>query len=262
MSFATTCCVCGLRRFKTKKCVHELNGPFQNSILEVRIQKVRKEKMAVLVLAGTIGAGKSSLTEMLAEELGTEAFYESVDDNEVLPLFYQDPQKYAFLLQIYFLNKRFDSIKRALTHNNNVLDRSIYEDSLLFHLNADLGRATDIEVEVYDALLENMLEEINTLTFKKRPDLLIHVSVSFEKMLERIQKRGREFEQLEYDSSLYGYYQELNKRYEKWFEDFDICPKIQIDGDKYDFVEDEEAKLFVLEQIKDRLAEIEEENSK
>ena len=71
-----------------------------------------------------------------------------------------------------------------------------------------------------------------------------------------------EFEQLEYDSSLYGYYQELNKRYEKWFEDFDICPKIQIDGDKYDFVEDEEAKLFVLEQIKDKLAEIEEENSK
>ena len=133
---------------------------------------------------------------------------------------------------------------------------------MLFHLNADLGRATDIEVEVYDALLENMLEEINTLTFKKRPDLLIHVSVSFEKMLERIQKRGREFEQLEYDSSLYGYYQELNKRYKKWFEDFDICPKIQIDGDKYDFVEDEEAKLFVLEQIKDKLAEIEEENSK
>ena len=69
-----------------------------------------------------------------------------------------------------------------------MLDRSIYEDSLLFHLNADLGRATEIEVEVYDALLENMLEEINTLTFKKRPDLLIHVSVSFEKMLERIQK--------------------------------------------------------------------------
>ncbi len=81
-------------------------------------------------------------------------------------------------------------------------------------------------------------------------------------MLERIQKRGREFEQLEYDRSLYGYYQELNKRYEKWFEDFDICPKIQIDGDKYDFVEDEEAKLFVLEQIKDKLAEIEEEDSK
>ncbi len=192
--------------------------------------------MTVLVLAGTIGAGKSSLTEMLAEELKTQAFYESVDDNKVLPLFYENPQKYAFLLQIYFLNKRFDSIKRALSDNNNVLDRSIYEDSLLFHLNADLGRADETEVEVYDDLLNNMLEEIDSLSFKKRPDLLIHVKVSFDKMLERIKKRGRQFEQLEYDPSLYDYYKELNSRYDTWFEDFDICPKIQIDGDKYDFV--------------------------
>ncbi|MCM6846740.1 deoxynucleoside kinase [Lactococcus lactis] len=212
--------------------------------------------MSVLVLAGTIGAGKSSLTEMLAKELDTEAFYESVDDNKVLPLFYKDPQKYAFLLQIYFLNKRFDSIKQALSNNNNVLDRSIYEDSLLFHLNADLGRATETEVEVYDSLLENMMQEINILTFKKKPDLLIHISVSFEKMLERIQKRGREFEQLEYDPSLFDYYQELNRRYEDWFDNFDICPKIQIDGDKFDFVEEESARKIVLNKINDKLKEI------
>ena len=217
--------------------------------------------MTVLVLAGTIGAGKISLTEMLAEELKTQAFYESVDDNKVLPLFYENPQKYAFLLQIYFLNKRFDSIKRALSDNNNVLDRSIYEDSLLFHLNADLGRADETEVEVYDDLLNNMLEEIDSLSFKKRPDLLIHVKVSFDKMLERIKKRGRQFEQLEYDPSLYDYYKELNSRYDTWFEDFDICPKIQIDGDKYDFVEDEQSKIHVLQQIKEKLKEIEGENN-
>lgn len=217
--------------------------------------------MTVLVLAGTIGAGKSSLTEMLAEELKTQAFYESVDDNKVLPLFYDNPQKYAFLLQIYFLNKRFDSIKRALSDNNNVLDRSIYEDSLLFHLNADLGRADETEVEVYDDLLNNMLEEIDSLSFKKRPDLLIHVKVSFDKMLERIKKRGRQFEQLEYDPSLYDYYKELNSRYDTWFESFDICPKIQIDGDKYDFVEDEQSKIHVLQQIKEKLKEIEGENN-
>ncbi|KST76380.1 Deoxyadenosine kinase / Deoxyguanosine kinase [Lactococcus lactis subsp. lactis] len=215
----------------------------------------------MLVLAGTIGAGKSSLTEMLAEELKTQAFYESVDDNKVLPLFYENPQKYAFLLQIYFLNKRFDSIKRALSDNNNVLDRSIYEDSLLFHLNADLGRADETEVEVYDDLLNNMLEEIDSLSFKKRPDLLIHVKVSFDKMLERIKKRRRQFEQLEYDPSLYDYYKELNSRYDTWFEDFDICPKIQIDGDKYDFVEDEQSKIHVLQQIKEKLKEIEGENN-
>lgn len=217
--------------------------------------------MTVLVLAGTIGAGKSSLTEMLAEELKTQAFYDSVDDNKVLPLFYENPQKYAFLLQIYFLNKRFDSIKRALSDNNNVLDRSIYEDSLLFHLNADLGRADETEVEVYDDLLNNMLEEIDSLSFKKRPDLLIHVKVSFDKMLERIKKRGRQFEQLEYDPSLYDYYKELNSRYDTWFEAFDICPKIQIDGDKYDFVEDEQSKIHVLQQIKEKLKEIEGENN-
>ena len=203
--------------------------------------------MTVLVLAGTIGAGKSSLTEMLAEELKTQAFYESVDDNKVLPLFYENPQKYAFLLQIYFLNKRFDSIKRALSDNNNVLDRSIYEDSLLFHLNADLGRADETEVEVYDDLLKNMLEEIDSL--------------SFDKMLERIKKRGRQFEQLEYDPSLYDYYKELNSRYDTWFEAFDICPKIQIDGDKYDFVENEQSKIQVLQQIKAKLKEIEGENN-
>ena len=131
--------------------------------------------MAVIVLAGTIGAGKSSLTALIANRLGSEAFYESVDDNEVLPLFYAEPEKYAFLLQIYFLNKRFDSIKQALTHENNVLDRSIYEDSLLFHLNADLGRANETEVKVYDDLLQNMLQELPYAAHKKRPDLFTFV---------------------------------------------------------------------------------------
>ena len=153
------------------------------------------------------------------------------------------------------------TIDYTIYDNNNVLDRSIYEDSLLFHLNADLGRADETEVEVYDDLLNNMLEEIDSLSFKKRPDLLIHVKVSFDKMLERIKKRGRQFEQLEYDPSLYDYYKELNSRYDTWFEAFDICPKIQIDGDKYDFVEDEQSKIHVLQQIKEKLKEIEGENN-
>ena len=210
----------------------------------------------MIVLAGTIGAGKSSLTAMLAEHLGSEAYYESVDDNEVLPLFYADPNKYAFLLQIYFLNKRFESIKQARVRENNVLDRSIYEDSLLFHLNADLGRASDIEVRVYDELLANMLAELPDIPYKKHPDLLVHIRVSFETMLARIAKRGREFEQLTYDPSLYDYYQELNRRYDQWFEAYDASPKLQIDGDQLNFVEDAEAAQQVLAQIEQKLAAI------
>ena len=198
--------------------------------------------MAVIVLAGTIGAGKSSLTALIANRLGSEAFYESVDDNEVLPLFYAEPEKYAFLLQIYFLNKRFDSIKQALTHENNVLDRSIYEDSLLFHLNADLGRANETEVKVYDDLLQNMLQELPYAAHKKRPDLLVHIRISFPKMLERIKKRGRPYEQIETD---------------QWYEDYDESPKIQIDGDKYDFVEDPEACQYVLALIEKKIEELE-----
>lgn len=213
--------------------------------------------MAVIVLAGTIGAGKSSLTALIANRLGSEAFYESVDDNEVLPLFYAEPEKYAFLLQIYFLNKRFDSIKQALTHENNVLDRSIYEDSLLFHLNADLGRANETEVKVYDDLLQNMLQELPYAAHKKRPDLLVHIRISFPEMLERIKKRGRPYEQIETDPTLYDYYQMLNERYDQWYEDYDESPKIQIDGDKYDFVEDPEACQYVLALIEKKIEELE-----
>lgn len=223
--------------------------------------EVSWREMSVIVLAGTIGAGKSSLTKMIADHFKSQAFYESIDDNEVLPLFYANPEQYAFLLQIYFLNKRFASIKQAMQEDNNVLDRSIYEDSLLFHLNADLGRATATEVQVYDELLANMMEELPYAASKKNPDLLVHIRVSFSTMLERIEKRGRAYEQLSFDPSLYEYYQELNRRYDEWYEAYDESPKIQIDGDCLNFVEDEAARVQVLQMIEEKLMEIREEIS-
>jgi deoxyadenosine/deoxycytidine kinase len=210
----------------------------------------------MIVLAGTIGAGKTSLTTMIAEHLGTKAFYESVDDNAVLPLFYKDPKKYAFLLQIYFLNKRFNSIHDANSNPNNVIDRSIFEDSLLFHLNADLGRATNTEVSVYDDLLQNMMEEMPNAQYQKNPDLLIHIRVSFDTMLARIQRRGRPYEQIENDSSLYDYYKTLNQRYEDWYASYDQSPKMQIDGDALDFVADANARTEVLHLIDNKLKEL------
>lgn len=203
----------------------------------------------MIVLSGTIGAGKSSLATILAKHLGTEPFYEQVDDNPVLPLFYKDPKQYAFLLQIYFLNKRFDAIKRALSNNNNVLDRSIYEDSLFFHMNADMGRATQEEVEVYDELLANMMQELPYAADKKAPDLLIQIDVTLPKMLERIKKRGREYEQVENDPTLMDYYKNLLSRYDDWYDNYDYSPKMRINGDELDFIESEEDCETVLKLI-------------
>ncbi|KRM60134.1 deoxynucleoside kinase [Secundilactobacillus malefermentans] len=208
----------------------------------------------MLVLSGTIGAGKTSLTNLLATHLHKPAFYESVDDNEILPLFYKDPKKYAFLLQIYFLNKRLDSIKKAASDDRSILDRSIFEDSLLFHLNADLGRATNTEVSIYDSLLSNMMEELPEDTHKKNPDLLIHINISFDTMLKRIKKRGRSYEQVDQDPSLFEYYKELDERYSDWYENYDKSDKIQIDGDKYDFVENPGARGQVLQLIDQKIA--------
>lgn len=140
----------------------------------------------MIALAGTIGAGKTSLTGLLADHLNSQAFYESVDDNKILPLFYKDPKKYGFLLQIYFLNRRLDEIKDSFGNDLNVLDRSIFEDALLFKLNADMGRATETESDIYSSLLHNMMEELPEQPHQKAPNLLITIQVSFETMLERI----------------------------------------------------------------------------
>ena len=208
--------------------------------------------MAVIILSGVIGAGKSALTKILAEDLGTKPFYENVDHNPVLPLFYQDPKKYAFLLQVFFLNTRYKSIKQALRDDNNVLDRSIYEDALFFQMNADIGRATKEEVDTYYELLDTMMDSLKNMP-KKAPDLLVHIKVSYDTMLKRIQKRGRSYEQLAYDPTLEDYYKRLLAYYHDWYNNYDKSPKMMIDGDKYDFVTDSADRDHVLGQIKDKM---------
>ena len=210
----------------------------------------------MIAIAGTIGAGKTSLTQLLADHLNSKAFYESVDDNKILPLFYKNPKKYGFLLQIYFLNKRIDEIKDSYDNDLNVLDRSIFEDALLFKLNADMGRATQTESDIYSSLLANMMEELPEQPHQKAPDLLITIQVSFETMLKRIEKRGRSYEQIANDPSLYSYYQNLNNRYRDWYAQYDKSPKMLIDGDKYDFVEDPTAAQEVLKMVDRKLAEL------
>ena len=162
----------------------------------------------LIVVGGMIGPGKSSVAEIIGKHFSSEVFYESVDDNPILPLFYSKTEeeiqkrRYPFLLQLYFLNTRFKSIKEALVVNNNVLDRSIYEDWYFAKKNMELGRITELEMSIYEDLLGNMMSELEELP-KKAPDVMIYLKGSFKTVLERINLRGREFE---IDDNLREYY--------------------------------------------------------
>lgn len=206
-------------------------------------------------MAGMIGAGKSTYTEMISRRLGTEAFFESVDYNPILDKFYDNPQKWAFSLQIYFLNTRFRSIKAALTDDNNVLDRSIYEDALFTRVNHLQGNISQEEMDIYNDLLANMMEELEGMP-KKAPDLLIYLDGSFETILDHIRKRGREFEQIEDDSELLSYYELLFKNYEQWYQEYDQSPKIKINIDTFDIVNNSGDEEKVMRIIENALLEV------
>lgn len=225
----------------------------------------------LITMAGIIGAGKSSLTEILAKELGSTPYFEPVKDNPVLPLFYKGNEiaarkrkegnkdatnPYAFLLQIYFLNKRFAMIKKAMQDDNNVLDRSIYEDAIFMKMNADEGNATPIEWNVYESLLDNMMEELPYAAHKKRPDLMVMIDVSYQTMINRIKKRGRKFEQVEVDPSLEQYYKKLLRYYADWRDNYDQSDLLVINGDKYDFIGNLDDRNVVLDDIEERLIEL------
>ncbi|KRM10862.1 deoxynucleoside kinase [Paucilactobacillus suebicus] len=208
----------------------------------------------VIITAGMIGVGKTTLTGKIADHLGTQAFFEPVGDNPVLPLYYKDPKQYGFLLQIYFLNKRFSMIKKALADDNNVLDRSIYEDALFTKENNAEGNITDTELGVYLKLLDNMMNDLNQLP-KKAPDLLVYAETDFNTILYRIKKRGRDYEQFENNPDLESYYYKMWSAYHQWFEEYDVSPKMKIDLQKYD-LEDPHNVDAVLGQIDAELAKI------
>ena len=193
--------------------------------------------MPVIVLAGMIASGKSTVSARLAKELGSKLMIEPVDQNPILPLYYKDKEKYAFLLQIYFLNERFKLIKEALTNNKNVLDRSIYEDELFTRINLMEGNISQVEYDTYADLLANMLEEIKDMP-KKSPDLLVYLDISFDKFLDNLAKRGRDFEQIDLSTEKgqkdLAYFKTLHKEYQSWYENYSYSDKIAIDMNKYD----------------------------
>lgn len=208
----------------------------------------------VIITAGMIGVGKTTLTAKIADHLHTKAFFEPVGENPVLPLYYKDPKQYGFLLQIYFLNKRFSMIKQALSDDNNVLDRSIYEDALFTKENNAEGNISDTELDVYLKLLDNMMSDLNKLP-KKAPDLMVYSETSFETILYRIKKRGRDYEQIDNNPELKDYYYKMWSAYQDWYQKYDASPKMKIDLDKYD-LEDPQNVATVLGMIDERLAQI------
>ena len=215
--------------------------------------------MSVIVVGGMIGLGKSSTAKVLGQALSSEVFYENVDDNAILPLFYTateeeaQAKRYPFLLQLEFLHSRFADIKKALKHRHNVLDRSIYEDWYFAYINWKLGKISDVEFSIYEKLLYNMMEELQELP-KKSPDLMVYLKASFETTLYRIGLRGRDFEQ---DESLVSYYRTLWEGYDEWLlNHYNASEVIIIDMDKADVVNNPEDAQTVIEQVQDKLYEM------
>lgn len=193
----------------------------------------------MIIMAGMIGVGKTTYTTRLAEALGTQAFFEPVDNNPILDKYYEDPDRYGFVLQIYFLNKRFKSIKEAYLENNNILDRSIYEDALFTYINTLQGSISQEEYAIYLELLDNMMEEIDSLP-KKAPDLLVYLDGSFDTIMANIEKRGRSYEQVNDNPELLAYYQLLHRHYGEWYENYNYGPKMKINTDELDISFDED----------------------
>ncbi len=142
-------------------------------------------------------------------------------------------------------------IKQALTDDNNVLDRSIYEDALFTRENNAEGNITDTELEVYLKLLDNMMSDLQQLP-KRAPDLMVYSETDFETILYRIKKRGRDYEQIDTNPELKDYYYKMWSAYKQWYKDYDASPKMKIDLERYD-LENPKNVETVLGMIDERL---------
>lgn len=193
-----------------------------------------------VAISGNIGCGKTTLTGMLAKHYNWIPRYESVDVNPYLEDFYADMSRWAFNLQIYFLNKRFkDVVDISLSQQCIVQDRTIYEDARIFAPNLhDQGYMTDRDFDNYQSLFNLMMSLV------KKPDLLIYVRSSISNLVHQIQKRGRDYEA----GMRIDYLQGLNEKYEDWVKSYDGNLLI-IDGDNVKFGDNPEDFTKVTDQI-------------
>lgn len=186
-----------------------------------------------IAIAGNIGAGKTTLTKLLAKHYRWQAHYEEVLENPYLDDFYHEMERWSFNLQIYFLYNRFSQILDIQKSGKKIIqDRSIYEDAYIFAPNLhSMGLLTKRDFENY----KNMFSLMEKLV--KGPDIMIYLRSSISKLVENIHLRGREFE----NSISIDYLSRLNERYEAWVQDYDKGKIISIDVDKVNFVGDPKA---------------------
>ncbi len=208
------------------------------------ISKQMSKKL--ILMAGNIGSGKTSLTKLLGEKLGWQTAYESVADNPYLADFYADMRKWAFHLQVYFLGNRSRQHRLlAESPHTAIIDRSIYEDPYIFA--RALYTMGNLEERDYQAYLK--LYEVVGGSLPK-PDLLIYLRAPVQTLLKRIQMRARSIE----ESIDPDYLALLDSYYLEWIENFDLCPVLTIESDSIDFVNRKEQLDLVTEHILDRLS--------
>jgi len=194
-----------------------------------------------IAIAGNIGSGKTTLTEILAKQYKWEPHYEDVDDNPYLNDFYNEMQRWSFNLQVYFLNSRFNQIINIRKSGNTVVqDRTIYEDAYIFAPNLhSMGLLSTRDFENYFTLFNLMSSLIQP------PDLVVYLRGSVPTLVSQIQKRGRKYE----SNIRLDYLKRLNERYEAWAEAYNLGKFLVIDVDTLKFEDSKEHLSTVMDKI-------------
>ena len=194
-----------------------------------------------LAVSGNIGSGKTTLTEKLAKHYGWSAEFEAVDDNPYLPDFYEDMKRWSFHLQVYFLNSRFNQIKKIQEGTiSTIQDRTIYEDAYIFAANLYKSNLlSERDYANYKNLFDSMIAHV------KAPDLLIYLKADIPKLVGQIEKRGRSYE----TAMRIDYLKNLNSHYEEWIAGYKEGKLLVIDVNNLDFVESASDFSFIVEKI-------------
>lgn len=186
-----------------------------------------------IAITGNIGAGKTTLTSMLGQSFDWQVLYEAVENNPYLSDFYKDMKRWAFNLQIYFINSRFEQIQkiRSITYATVIQDRTIYEDAFIFARNLyESGYMEERDYQSYRMLFETIVKAVQA------PDLMIYLKADLPKLKSQIAKRGRDFEATISDEYLLN----LNRYYEEFAKTYDHGRMITIDVNNLDFANNPE----------------------